>query len=832
MMWGRGIESRRDRAANGGGVRRLIALLAATTALGSGSVGLASPVFAAPPTVAQQAQADRVQAFAIPAQPLAQALAAFGQQAGVQVSTSGDVVRGVMSPGAQGTLTLDQAMARLLDGTGVLHRWTDASTVTLSAVDPDGSSTLLSPITVAGASETALGPVDGVVAHRSMAGTKTDTPLIETTQSISVVTRQSMDTRGVRSVGEALGYSAGVTTGTRGDSSGLGGDNIAIRGFGGAGTAGASDNEYWNGLRMRGTNYAVSGIDPFLLERVDVVRGPASVLYGQNQPGGVVNHVSKRPPDQWQGRVQAEGGSFDTWGVAGDIGGPFSEDGTMAFRVAGLLSDGDAQTDYTGKTRQAVAPSLSWEPDPDTRVVLLTTFQHDDFDGGFVKYVPAAGSLYDNPNGKIARSLFTGDPNYDEWDRTLYAVGYEAEHRFSPVWQVRQNGRYTRNELDMESVYAASLQADGRTLNRTAFGALEHANAYALDTQAQADFGTGPVDHTLLMGADLQRTISDTTRRFAAAPTLDLFAPVYGVEIAEPPVYQNLKTRSDQIGLYAQDQMSYDGWLLNLAGRYDWAFGEVENRLTGINTNSNAQAFTGRAGLGYAFDFGLTPYFSYSESFEPSSGTDVNGDSFDPTTGTQYEIGLKYQPPGVEAFITLTGFHLTQKNVLTSDTANPGFSVQTGEVRSRGVELEAVATPLAGWNVTASYTFLDQTVTQSNDGDEGNRLTGVPRHSAALWSDYTFTSGALAGLGVGGGVRYVGSTVGDTANSFDVPAVTLFDATISYAMGNLLPQMKGAELRVNAQNLADKEYVASCLNAARCYYGVGRTVMARLSYEW
>jgi iron complex outermembrane receptor protein len=730
-------------------------------------------------------------------------------------------------------MTAEEALRRLLAGTGLTYRFTSEDAVAVEAQGQgDSTGMQLAPITVQGRNETAWSPVVGYVANRSATGSKTDTPISEVPQSISVVTRDAMDARGVESVGEALAYSAGVTTGTRGDSAGLGGDNIAIRGFGGNGTAGASFNEYWDGLRMQGTNYAVSALDPYLFERIEVLRGPSSVLYGQNQPGGVVNRVSKRPTADPQGELQIRGGTFDSHEFGLDVGGPVTSDGPLSLRIVGLYSDRDAQTDYTGLNRKAVAPSVTWQPREGTSLTLTGTYQRDSIDGGFVKYVPSQGSLFSNPNGEIPRERFTGDPNYDEWERTLYSVGYLFEHQFDDTWTVRQNARYLRNELDLEAIYMNSLQGDLRTVNRSAFGAVEHSNAYTLDTQVEAGFATGPVDHTVLVGLDLQRLDSDTLRRIATAPTLDLFDPIYRQAVPEPPIYQSTDSRAEQLGVYAQDQVKFDRWILTLGGRQDWTSGESENNLTGSSTETSDSAFTGRLGLGYAFANGVTPYVSYAESFNPTSGTTFDGDSFEPLTGTQYEIGVKYEPTGFNAFLTLSAFHLTEQNVSTSDPEHPGFSIQTGEVRSQGLELEAVASLAEGWSMIGSYTFLDQEVTESNTANLGKRLTGVPRHSAALWSDYRFQDGPLSGFGFGGGIRYVGDTAGDTANSFEVPAVTLFDAAVSYDLGTLDPQLEGLHAAINARNLFDDDYVASCLDANRCYYGIGRTVMATVKFRW
>ena len=821
-------------------------ILFATTALAALlSAGSPAPARAAAPgdaapgdrasVAAELAQGTDERAFDIAAQSLADGLMAFKEQSGLQLAYKSGDVAGLATRGVSGTMTQAQALVRLLAGTGLTYEFTANSTVTLTRIDTTGDNRLtLGTIAIEGRGESAWGPVDGYVAKRSATGSKTDTPINEVPQSISVVSRARMDDMGARTVGEALTYQAGVTTGMRGDSAGMGGDNISIRGFGGDGTAGADLNSYLDGMRLQGTNYAMSAFEPFLFERVEVMRGPTSVLYGQNQPGGLINRVSKRPSTEFMGEARILGGSFDTVEADFDISGPLTEDKTISQRLIGVISDQDAQTDFTGRQRQVIAPSISWRPSEDTTFTVQSFYQRDDIDGGFTKYVPAVGSLVDSAFGRISRERFTGDPNYDKWERDVQSLSYFAEHRFSDQLTIRQNARYLRNDVDLEATYLRALNADQRTITRNLFAADEYSVDYTVDTQLEGHIETGPARHTLLVGADWQRHDGDTLRRFGAgtAPTLDLYSPTYYQTITQPSVYQSTDYYSKQFGIYGQDQIKLDNWILTLGGRYDWARSETTNNLTSVKTTTNAKAFTGRAGLGYETDIGLTPYLSFAESFEPQSGSDFNGSAFEPTTGTQYEAGLKYEPTGYNAFAALSVYQLTQQNVLTTDPNNSGYSIQTGEVRSRGIELEGTAELHNGWSLVGSYTYLNQIVTSSNSGTEGNRLTGIPKHRAGLWAGYRFDDGMLKGLQLGGGVRFVGVTEGDTNNTFQVDPNTLFDASAQFDFAALNPKLAGVNFTLNATNLADKTYVASCISYARCYYGIGRTVTARLNYKW
>jgi len=825
----------------GSSTRRLAVLSAALIA------GLGMP--AAPRAQGQPAVTapSAARNFTIAAQPLAGALRQFADQSGYQLAYATEDVQGATTSGVSGSHLPEAALQILLAGTGVTYRLTAANTVTLARQAQGSTSadvTMLGPVTVQGQQmqQDAWGPVQGYVAQRSLTATKTDTPLIETPQSISVVTRDEMEARAARTVGDALSYTAGVTTGRTGESSYFGGDGVAIRGFGGDGTTGVSFNEYIDGMRLRGSGYVTAGLDPFFFERVEVIKGPASVLYGQSTPGGIVNMVSKRPTATAFNQAELQVGNFNRLQGSFDLSGPIDRGGQFLFRLSGLALRTDTQTDFSHRQRTAIAPSFTWQPSADTALTILTSYQHDDYAGSPLNFLPTIGTVVKNPYGKLPTSFFAGDPNYNKWDRTSYGAGWLFEHRFNDVWTVRQNTRYIRNNLEYNGVYQNSLQANLQTVTRTAFSLVEHSNDLTLDNQAQANFATGSLQHTALFGVDGQSYASDTYRGIATAQPLNIWRPVYYQQIPMPVLYQSTRQTGGQVGLYAQDQIRYGNTSLLLGIRQDWTTDETRNRLNGAKVDNSANAFTKRAGLIHVFDMGLAPYVSYAESFEPTAGVDASGNAFKPTKGTQYEAGVKYQPTGIDAFVTLSAFNLTRTNVLTPDPVRPAFNVQTGEIRSRGIELEGKATLTQGLSLTASYTYLDAEVTDSNTvatglygvrtAMKGKTPVAVPQHMASAWGDYTFQRGAAKGLGLGLGVRYVGETYGDTANVTKVPAFTLFDAAVHYDLGGLSSSMAGWRASVNATNLFNKQYVSACTAVDRCYYGLDRTVMATVRYRW
>lgn len=815
---------------------------------GAGVSGLAVSICLALPSQADEIRpAVAVQRFSfdLPAQPLSDALDTFSRITGLQVVSTGAGLEGRRSGAVRGDLSADEALKSLLAGSGVAYRLGAGGTVSLVEMPQSGDATLLAPISIEGQSDphdSAWGPVSGMVATHAASGTKTDTPLMETPQSVSVVTRDEMDVRKAHSLADALGYTSGVRAGTMGEANGYGGDSTSIRGFGGDGTTGPSYNEYLDGMRLGGSGYVVSGFDPYLFERIEVLKGPASVLYGQSTPGGIVNMVSKRPTDQPEGEVEFQTGSYGRLQGNFDVSDQADADGKLLYRLSGTAWDTDSQTRFSHRMRAAIAPAITIRPDGDTSLTILTRYQKDDFGGSPLNWLPAYGTVLANSNGRIARDFFAGDPNYDRWRRQNVGAGYLFEHHFDDVWAIRQNVRYMYNSLDFANVYISTLSSLA-TARRQAFGMVEHSNDWTIDNQAEAKFRTGMVGHKILFGIDDQILRNDTDRVLqSSAPSIDLYNPSYYQSFALRP-YQKSRTASNQNGLYLQDQLAL-GRVIGVFGlRQDWLDSRTDNLLTGTRTDQGAHALTKRAAMMYRFDSGVAPYFSYSESFDPTVGSYLAGGApAKPSDGKQYELGAKFQPPGTNSMITTSLFDLIRTNVATTDVNNPGYVLQSGEVESRGFELEGKASLAAGLNATAAYTFLDAKVTSSNDtatgidgvsvSQKGKRPARIPGHSASLWLDYTFQSGDLRGAGFGAGTRYVGPTEGDAANSFRVPGFLLFDAMVQYDLAGLGTSFRGWSTGVTATNLGDARYVSSCFAAVRCFYGSGRAVYASLKYRW
>jgi iron complex outermembrane receptor protein len=771
--------------------------------------GLALAPLAKAQTAVQATPAQ--QQFDIPTQSLAAALDSFARSSGWQVGYPAALAQGKTSSALRGRFTPTDALTRLLQGTGLAYRVTGTNTVTLAEIPQGSSATVLPPVVAEGQvrPETAYGPVDGYVATRSATGSKTDTPVLEMPQSVSVITREQMAAQGVQSLEQALAYTPGVMAGPFGDDSRY--DQFNLRGF--TGTTNAS---YLDGLRQWGAFFAFPQNEPYGLEKIGVIRGPASVLYGQIAPGGLVESVSKRPTSEPLHEVILQGGSNDHMQGQFDLGGPVDESGRVLYRLTGLLRDAETELDAPND-RRFIAPALTLRNDS-TSLTLLSQYQ--EFNTGNWPY-------YYNANGNVSR-VWLGDPNFNNFNLVQYHIGYLFEHSFNETWKVRQNFRYGRVELDTQYVDYSSLS--GSVVTRYAGIANQDLTNYAVDNQVQADFETGSVKHTALAGIGYDRMYYDYRGGEGAAPSLNLNAPVYGQSVTAPAVSDRSRQTQEQLGAYLQEQARIGQVALTLGGRWDRAQGETKTLNTGAYSRQDDMHFTGKAGLVYLFDNGLAPYVSYAESFLPTSGTSRLGAAFKPQTGSQTELGVKYQAPGHSSFVSLAVFDLIQENVLTTDPANSNFSIQTGEVTSRGLEFEAKAALSESLNLIGSYTYTDAEVTSSTTNTLGKSPTAVPSHMAGLWADYGFVAGFARGLRIGGGLRYIGSTYANDTNTRENAAHVLTDAMLRYDLSVLSPDLRGIEAGLNATNLFDRD-VSFC-NGSTCSWLAGRTVMGSLRYRW
>ncbi|MEQ9609255.1 MAG: TonB-dependent siderophore receptor, partial [Kiloniellaceae bacterium] len=495
----------------------------------------------------------------------------------------------------------------------------------------------------------------------------------------------------------------------------------------------------------------------------------------------------------------------------------------------------NTQVDYTPDDREYFAPAFTWRPDGDTSVTLLASYLRSE-GGGAEQSFPASGTIESNPNGDIAHDLFLGEPDHNKSEIHNGSISLIADHRFNEFFAVHSTTRYLYAEADYDTVGARSgtLVSD-RFLQRNAQIRQQTSHQVLTDNSLETNFDTGPVYHTLLTGVDYATYERDETRFSGTVADLDVFDPVYGQPIAfsSTPIVDTT-IAIEQFGLYAQEQAQFEGLTLTGNLRFDWVESNTKNHLTGTRTVVKDEALTWRLGAIYAFDFGLSPYVSYSTSFFPQVAAPAfDGSSFDPTEGELYEIGVKYQPPGSNSFITTSLFHITQTNVLSPDPSHVGYFLETGEVVSQGVEVEGRLDLMDGLYALASYSYTDAKVTEDTflTGVEGNQMVGVPKHMGSVWLDYTFQDGPLEGLGLGAGARYVGESF-DASNSNRVDDYTLVDAAIRYDLGELMPALTGAQLKLEVTNLFDTEYYTPGFSRNLVFAGYERRVLGTLTYRW
>ncbi|MBM3070543.1 ferrichrome porin FhuA [Enterobacter sp. RHBSTW-00994] len=698
------------------------------------------------------------------------------------------------------------------------------------------------------AQESAWGPAATIAARQSATGTKTDTPIQKVPQSISVVTAEEMALHQPRSVKEALSYTPGVAVGTRGASNTY--DYLVIRGFA---ADGQSQNNYLDGMKMQGNFYNDAVIDPYMLERAEIMRGPVSVLYGKSSPGGLLNMVSKRPTTEPLKEIQFKVGTDSLFQTGFDFSDAIDDDGVYSYRLTGVARSNNAQQEGKGEQRYAIAPSFSWRPDDKTTFTFLSYFQNEP-ETGYYGWLPKEGTVNPLPNGDRLSTDFNEGAKNNTYTRNQKMVGYSFDHEFNDTFTVRQNLRFAENKTSQNSVYGYGVCSDPANVYSQQCAALAPADKghylarkyvvdneklqnFTVDTQLQSKFATGQVDHVLLTGVDFMRMRNDINSWFGyddSVPLLDLYNPVnsnfdFGSKDPDNSGAYQILNRQKQTGLYVQDQAQWDKVLVTLGGRYDWADQDSYNRVTNTTSKRDDKQFTWRGGVNYLFDNGVTPYFSYSESFEPASQTGASGNIFAPSKGKQYEAGVKYVPNDRPIVITGAVYQLTKTNNLMADPAGSFFSVEGGEIRARGVELEAKAALSASVNVVGSYTYTDAEYT-TDTNYKGNTPAQVPKHMASVWGDYTMFDGALSGLTLGTGVRYTGSSKGDPANSFTVGSYTLVDALIRYDLARV--GMAGSNVALHVNNLFDREYVASCFNTYGCFWGAERQVVATATFRF
>ncbi|WP_435249358.1 TonB-dependent siderophore receptor [Vibrio sp. nBUS_14] len=696
--------------------------------------------------------------------------------------------------------------------------------------------------------DSSVGPDFSYVGLSSRTATKTDVAIGETPRAISIVTREQMDDRASISIADALQYTPSIQANYFGEDNKQ--DWFVIRGF-----QQANSGLYQDGTRLYSSDFYSWQIDPFGLERVEILRGPGSALYGQTPPGGVINVVSKRPQfDGGSGQFAIEYGTDDRKQISLDVNSEVND--KMAFRLQALGRKNGSRVDGVEAERIFIAPSLAYKFTDDTKITLLTSYQKDDSDP-YLQFLPMEGTLTSNPNGKISDSTAVGNTDWETFEREQLSVGYEFEHHFNDSTYFMQNTRYSKMDINLRQMYSLGYAKDNGlgaydpTESKILRGASTEegtSDAFNIDNRVVHTFKTGVVEHTLLAGIDYQ-SIDIDSKDYAsdpivadgnssisvpvpiANPLFDVFNPSYSDNVTllnlsfgvvDESDRETTKTKNNQLGLYLQDQMMIaDKWAVQVGVRYDDSQNKTHNTTTGAKTKVDNEEWTTNFGVAYLMDSGFTPYVSYAQSFNPIIELDDNKNPAKPERGEQYEVGLKYQPRSFEGYFNIAAFQVSKENL--KSMRKKQFT-QIGEVRNRGIELEAVANVTEALTLIGNVSFIDSEITEDADNSiVGNTPSQIADQLASAWANYRFLSGPLDGLTVGAGARYVGDSYADNTETNVVPSYTLFDATLSY-------RIEDYKFQVAAKNLADKEYVATC--SGSCFYGDRRNVIASVTYDW
>ena len=662
----------------------------------------------------------------------------------------------------------------------------------------------LEEVTVEG-SQTGQGgdfTADGYVTTSTRSATKTDTPVLETPRSMSTLTQEQLEDRKPQTLLDALSYTPGVRVGSYGFDPRY--DAFTIRGIDVTYTG-----VFRDGLRQVNSPNGLFRLEPYGLDGITILRGPAASIYGASSTGGVVDLISKRPTFLPFREVEVQTGSYGRLQGNFDLSGPVNSDNTFFYRLTGLVRDAGTEIDAVKDDRIFIAPAFTWRPNDATMLTILGEYM-DSTTGGTAAYInnyalDAAGNPTSLSIG--ATRVFAGDKRYNDFRQKQGRIGYEFEHRFNDMFTLHQRTRFSALGTNQEYFFAGS--------------GLTRENNWGIvsDTYLESRVKTGAVDHTILTGLDVSRLSYVSKQGFGVVP------------IGTDPV---LSYREDQTqtltGIYIQDQLKWQNWRLTLGGRHDWLSSEFDS--AGLEFDRDDTKFTGRAALGYVTDFGLAPYVSWGTSFTPNPGTILGGGVAEPTTGEQVEVGVKYDLPGLNASLRAAVFDIHQDNAVVYQVIDGTNQQVQLDLRSQGFEVEGVASLTEGLNIQASYSYTDARIEKLTPETVGNRLTSVPYHLASLWLDYTVQEGPARGLGIAGGVRYVGSSFGDNLNRLVIENEprTYLDAAIRYDLENISPSLKGLLFQVNATNLLDEDGQVCTSNY--CYFDEGRKVIASLRYRW
>ena len=793
--------------------KRLNRRLSLTTAiLGLSVASLSGPDDA----VAQSASpAPVANTLSVPAGPLENAILALGRQANLRMLYPSAITRGKVTSGVKGPLSVSAAVTQLLAGSGLSFTITGSNTVRI--FDPSvagnqaavgaGGSTVLETIVVDGNGQDGVEGIvqtNGYVPKSGRTATKTDTPVAETAQSVSVVSRKQLDDRQPQNVTEAISYTPGARGGQFGGEPRY--DSFRVRGI---------DLQYTgvfrDGLRQINSPNGLFRLETYGVEALTVLRGPAASIYGASSAGGLVDIISKRPTEEPFREVELQYGSYGRAQAAFDISGPVTDDGSVLYRLTGVARDARNEVKAVKDDRVMIAPAVTWKPDEGTTFTILGEYM-DSTTGGTWGYINNYG-----PDGVSlgATPVYGGDARFNDFRQKQWRIGYELEQELNDALTLHHKLRYSELSSDQEYVF-----------DRWPGVVYEDNKGVSTDTYLEGEFQTGKAQHKLIAGVDY--SFMEYTSRQGSGATQFTDTSIY-----VPVATTFERQKQNAIGVYIQDQIEVDAWRIGLGLRHDWHDSEFSK--DGVHYARNDSETTWRASIGYVTPWNIMPYVSYGTSYLANPGVPFGATAqAQPTLGEQYEIGVKYEVPDKNILVSAAYFDIDLENasVYTFDTSVNRNVLRQLDLHSRGVELEVTASLDNGLSFTGGYSYNDAEIKKLTAQTVGNQFNSAPYHSFSLWADYDIQEGALEGLGIGAGIRYVGSSFGDDLHTpvLNNSARTFVDAAVRYDLGQLNSAMEGVKLQVNATNLLNE--VNQVCTAGFCYYDEGRKVVASVKYRF
>ncbi|HEY8066126.1 MAG TPA: TonB-dependent receptor [Methylosinus sp.] len=788
--------------------------------------------------IAPQERDGAIKFYRIDQIPLTEALTAFADQNDLRLSYDARLTRGVRTRGLSGKFTMQDALRTLLDGTTLTYRFADngrSVLITLAQADNgvrnDAGAEALPPIDVGAERAAPAGRPGGgsggdaktYSPKNTSTATKTDTPIMETPFSVKAVPQQVLQDQQVIRVEKALQNVSGVLQ-VPSNQGGL--DVFLLRGF-------RNDTIYRDGFFLPSViGGGATKRNTANLERVEVLKGPGSILYGRSEPGGIINLVTKQPLETPYRAIQQQVGSFDNYRTTIDSTGPLTNDGSLLYRFNMAYENLGSFRDFVHNEGVFIAPVVRWNISPTTQVT--AEFEYQQFDG---KPDPGIPPIGDWP-AQVPRSRFVGDPLNDRNKGFRVLAGFHWSHEFDQDWKTLQRFTYEHMSIDSRTLFFGKASASG-TLNRSFnIGADTNTDRFYTTVNLLGKVETGPIKHKLLFGFDFFYIDDNLTNNCCTSvPAFNIFFPTYlptMLQFNDPALSTRLDYSQEWYSFYFQDQIELPYNFFLLGGlRYDNAIGR--NNIKNI-VSTNDGRVSPRGGALWRPVSWLSVYGSYSENFGASNSLfQTNGVLLKPQTAQQWEIGAKTEFFDGRLSATLAYFDLKKQNVPVPDPLNPNFSRTIGEAESRGIEFDLAGEVAPGWRVISAYSYLPfAKITKDADsaggyGNQGKRLYHAPQHWGSLWSTYEFQTPELAGLKVGAGFIAVGPLPGNAANNYEVPGYTTVNMMTSYSwwFGSTK-----CTAQINIDNLLDKPYFVGTNSGSFILPGAPRTILGSLKVEF